>query len=72
MKLLALVGIKDMMQTAYDMGLTTLEPTEANMKRFGLALTLGGGEVRLADLVTAYSAFANGGTRVEPVADFRG
>jgi 1A family penicillin-binding protein len=67
-KLLALVGIEDMMQTAFNMGLTTLEPTKENMSRFGLALTLGGGEVRLVDLTTAYSAFANGGMRVEPVA----
>ncbi len=34
--------------------------------RFGLALTLGGGEVRLLDLTAAYAAFANGGQRVEP------
>ncbi len=67
-KLLGLVGIPDMMQTAYDMGLTTLEPTKANISRFGLALTLGGGEVRLVDLVGAYSAFANGGMKVSPVA----
>lgn len=67
-KLLALVGIEDMMQTAYNMGFSTLEPTQNNMKRFGLALTLGGGEVRLIDLSSAYSAFANGGLRVEPVA----
>jgi 1A family penicillin-binding protein len=66
-KLLAMVGISDMMQMAYDMGLTTLEPTQENISRFGLALTLGGGEVRLVELVTAYSAFANGGNRVEPV-----
>lgn len=67
-KLLALTGLKEMMQLGYDMGLVTLEPTEENMKRFGLSLTLGGGEVRLIDLTTAYSAFANGGTKVEPVA----
>jgi penicillin-binding protein 1C len=66
-KLLALVGIEDMLQTAYDMGLSTLEPTQENMKRFGLAVTLGGGEVRLTELVSAYSAFANGGSRVDPV-----
>jgi membrane peptidoglycan carboxypeptidase len=36
--------------------------------RFGLALTLGGGEVRLLELSAAYAAFANGGQRVEPVA----
>jgi membrane peptidoglycan carboxypeptidase len=34
--------------------------------RFGLALTLGGGEVRLLDLTAAYAAFANGGQRVTP------
>ena len=36
--------------------------------RFGLSLTLGGGEVRLLDLTAAYAAFANGGQRVEPYA----
>ena len=66
-KLLSLVGLKDMLQTAFDMGFPSLAPTAANMKRFGLAVTLGGGEVRLYDLVHAYSAFANGGEKVEPV-----
>jgi len=66
-KLLAMVGIKDMLSTAYDMGLTTLEPTRDNLKRFGLSVTLGGGEVRLIELTSAYSAFANGGLKVEPV-----
>jgi membrane carboxypeptidase/penicillin-binding protein len=36
--------------------------------RFGLALTLGGGEVRLLDLTAAYAAFANGGEQVAPFA----
>ena len=36
-------------------------PTTSNPSRFGLALTLGGGEVRLLDLTAAYAAFANGG-----------
>ena len=36
--------------------------------RFGLSLTLGGGEVRLLDLTAAYAAFANGGQRVAPYA----
>lgn len=36
--------------------------------RFGLSLTLGGGEVRLLDLTAAYAAFANGGYRVDPFA----
>ena len=66
-KLLSLVGVKDMLQQAYDMGFDSLEPTAANMSRLGLSVTLGGGEVRLFDLVHAYSAFANGGDKVEPV-----
>jgi penicillin-binding protein 1C len=36
------------------------------MPRYGLSLTLGGGEVRLIDLAAAYAAFANGGFRVTP------
>lgn len=67
-KLLALIGIKNMLSTAYNMGITTLAPTDENMKRFGLSLTLGGGEVHMMDMASAYSAFANGGYKVEPVA----
>ncbi len=66
-KLLSLIGLQNMLQTAYDMGFDSLEPTAENMKRFGLSVTLGGGEVRLYDLVHAYGAFANGGEKVEPV-----
>lgn len=67
-KMLAQVGVKNMLTTAYAMGLTTLEPTDDNIKRFGLSITLGGGEVRLIDMASAYSAFANGGHRVDPIA----
>ncbi|MBU1084867.1 PBP1A family penicillin-binding protein [Patescibacteria group bacterium] len=66
-KLLQLVGIKDVLETAYKMGFTTLEPTQANVNRFGLSLALGGGEIRLIDMASAYSAFANGGYKVEPI-----
>lgn len=66
-KMLAQVGIKNMLTTANNMGLTTLAPTSENIKRFGLSITLGGGEVKLIDLASAYSAFANGGYKVEPV-----
>ncbi len=66
-KMLALVGVEEMLQTAYDLGFTTLEPTKENMTRFGLAVTLGGGEVRLIDTVSAYSALANGGTKTEAI-----
>lgn len=64
-KLLAMVGIHDFLQKAYDMGLDTLEPTAVNLSRFGLAVTLGGGEVRLVDLASAYAVFARGGVRRE-------
>lgn len=40
----------------------------ASTSRYGLSLTLGGGEVRLLDLTAAYGAFANGGRRVAPYA----
>ncbi|MCL5438817.1 MAG: PBP1A family penicillin-binding protein [Patescibacteria group bacterium] len=76
-KLLALVGLKDMLTTASNMGLTTLAPTDENIKRFGLSLTLGGGEVKPLDLAAAYTAFANGGYEAEPasilkVTDYKG
>ncbi len=67
-KLLAMVGIKEMLTMAYRLGLETLAPTPENVNRFGLSVTLGGGEVRLIDLAVAYSAFANSGYKVEPVA----
>ena len=67
-KMLAMVGIKDMLQTAYDMGIFSLEPTQATLSRVGLAVTLGGGEVRLLELTGAYSAFMNAGNKVDPVA----
>lgn len=60
-KMLAEVGLENMLGLANDMGLTTLAPTPENLKRFGLAVTLGGAEVKMVDLTGAYSAFANGG-----------
>lgn len=65
-KLLARVGVTDMLSLAYDMGFQTLAPSVVNQRRFGLSVTLGGGEVHLIDSVSAYSAFANGGTKIEP------
>jgi len=38
---------------------------------YGLALTLGGGDVSLLELTSAYSVFANGGRKVPPVAILR-
>jgi 1A family penicillin-binding protein len=67
-KMLALVGIRDTLETAYDLGITSLPPTKDTLARVGLSLTLGGGEVRLLELTSAYAAFMNEGFKVEPVA----
>jgi membrane carboxypeptidase/penicillin-binding protein PbpC len=64
-KLLSMIGMRDFLSKADALGLHTLAPTDANMARFGLSIVLGGGEVRLLDLTSAYSAFARGGTAVD-------
>ncbi len=66
-KLLSQVGVSNMLATAYDLGFPTLEPTTENLRNYGLSVTLGGAEVHLIDTVSAYSAFANQGHRIEPV-----
>lgn len=66
-KALATVGVEEFLNLAYNAGLTTFEPTAENLSRFGLAVTLGGAEVRMIDLTSAYAAFANQGKKVEPV-----
>ncbi|MBI4153458.1 PBP1A family penicillin-binding protein, partial [Candidatus Woesebacteria bacterium] len=67
-KMLAMVGIRDTLQTAYDLGISTLKPDKETLERVGLSLTLGGGEVRLLELTAAYAAFMNKGYRIDPVA----
>src|SRR3989344_1163813 len=66
--MLSLVGVKNMLRTAYDAGVKSLEPTSENLSRFGLSITLGGGEVRLLDLVSGYATLANRGKYIESVA----
>ena len=61
-RVLQMVGVDRLVTLAADLGMTSFGTGE----RFGLALTLGGGEVRLLELTAAYAAFANGGRRVEP------
>ena len=63
-KMLSLVGVDNMLDTAQEMGITTL--TERD--RFGVALTLGGGEVKMLDMATAFGVFAAGGVRHDSVA----
>lgn len=62
-KLLYLVGLKDSLALANSFGLNTLN----NPSRYGLSLVLGGGEVRLIDLVGAYSVLAADCTKHQQV-----
>lgn len=71
-KTLDFVGIYDDPETpqtdglvpfAQRLGITTLTRDD-----YGLSLTLGGGDVTLLELSSAYSAYANGGRRIPPVA----
>ena len=61
-KALYLAGLSNTSQTAADFGITTFNDPE----RFGLSLVLGGGEVRMVELLTAYSTLANEGVRPQP------
>jgi len=66
-KLVSMIGIPDFLERADLMGLHTLAPTQENLNRFGLSITLGGGEVSLLDISNAFAVFARGGVRKEPV-----
>lgn len=58
-KVLYLAGIKDSIETARKMGIEGL----SNPDQYGLTLVLGGGEVSLLDMTSAYGVFANNGIR---------
>lgn len=80
-KTLDFVGIYDDPETEIEEGLIAfahrLGITTLNRNDYGLALTLGGGEVTLLDLTSVFATFANGGRQVPLVAitrieDFQG
>jgi len=58
-KLFYLAGLKDSLKTAEDMGISTL----TDVSRYGLTLVIGGGEVSLIDMTSAFGVFANNGAR---------
>ncbi|MDB9944435.1 transglycosylase domain-containing protein [bacterium] len=60
-KTLYLTGLDDALKLARDLGITTL----TNKDQYGLTLVLGGGEVRLLEMVGAYGVFANEGVKSE-------
>jgi 1A family penicillin-binding protein len=57
------IGVSRLVELLNNAGVGTL----AENANLDLAITLGGGEVRLLDLTQAYSIFPNGGYRVQPV-----
>ncbi len=58
-KTLYLASIKNVLDNADKLGYTTLKERD----RYGLSLTLGGGEVRLLDHTSAFATLANEGVR---------
>jgi len=61
-KVLDAIGVEALTEIARRLGITTFDDPD----RIGLAVGLGGGEVRLLELTAAYAAFANGGYAVQP------
>lgn len=64
-KMLANVGLDNMLKTARDLGITTFDTPD----RYGLSLTLGGGEVKLEEMMAAYGVFAQLGIKhdIQPI-----
>jgi 1A family penicillin-binding protein len=63
-KVLYLAGIADTLRLAKSMGISTL----GDSNQYGLTLVLGGGEVTLLDMSSAYGAFAQNGIHYQPTA----
>src|SRR3989344_5845339 len=59
-KVLNTLGVDNFIRQAQRLGIRTWN----DPSRFGLALTLGGGEVKMVDMATAYGVLANQGYRV--------
>lgn len=66
-KTLYLVGVKDAIQLAKNLGITGLN----DPGKLGLSLVLGGGEVKLLDHVSAYGTLATGGIKHQKTAILR-
>jgi len=72
-KSLKLIGLSTFIEQARKMGITSW----TDPSRYGLSLTLGGGEVRMIDMAQAFSVLANVGVKVPltpilKVVDYRG
>lgn len=62
-KMLSLNGVETFVASASAMGISTFK----NASDYGLSLTLGGGEVYMTDMATAFGVFANMGVRQDLV-----
>jgi 1A family penicillin-binding protein len=62
-KMLSLNTVKDFVASASAMGISTFK----NSSDYGLSLTLGGGEVYMTDMATAFGVFANMGIKQDLV-----
>lgn len=60
-QMLKLNGLESMIKTSREMGITTFR----DPSQYGLSLTLGGGEVVMTDMATAFGVFANQGYRID-------
>ncbi len=72
-KLLASYGVNKMIEMGKNMGITTWD----DPSRFGLSLTLGGGEVKMTDMAVVYGTLANMGKKVDlqpilKITDYKG
>ncbi len=63
-KMLKINSVEGFVASASAFGLSTIK----DPKNYGLSLTLGGGEVRMTDMATAFSVFANSGVRKDLIA----
>jgi 1A family penicillin-binding protein len=63
--LLDLAGLEDSIKTAKNLGINTLKPP------YGPSIVLGGWEVKLLEMTSAYGVFANDGLRIPPISILR-
>ena len=59
---LATIGIDEMLKTAQDLGVTTFNEPD----KYGLSLTLGGGAIKMIDMISVYGTLANLGVKKYP------
>lgn len=66
-KVLALNGVSEFIRKAREMGISTF----VDESRYGLSLTLGGGEIKMTEMATAFGVFANEGLKQDLVGVLR-